>query len=389
MKILMINVVCGIRSTGRICTDLAETLNERGHQVKIIYGREEVPEKFQKYALKMGSDFSVNMHAVKARLFDRCGFGSRLDTKKVIRQIEEYNPDIIHLHNIHGYYINVDELFNYIKKSGKKVVWTLHDCWSFTGHCAYFDYVQCDKWKTGCHHCEQKTEYPARNGFDMSKKNYRDKKAIFTGVKDLTIVTPSRWLSDLVSQSFLKEYETRVIYNGVDTSVFKPTPSGIKEKYGCNGKKIILGVAAVWDKRKGFEDFLQLSEKIDDSYRIILVGLDEKQMEKLPSNIIGIKRTNSVTELAELYSAADVFVNPTMEDNYPTTNIEAIACGTPVVTYKTGGSTESAEMFGVSVERGNVDALLRAIRSIDSVKENNIDIDYRNTVEKYIELYNA
>ena len=387
MKILMINVVCGIRSTGRICTDLAETLNERGDQVKIVYGREAVPEKYEKFALKMGSDAGVKMHALKARLFDRCGFGSTFATRDIIKQIEEYDPDIIHLHNIHGYYINVEELFKYLKRCGKKVVWTLHDCWSFTGHCAYFDYVECEKWKTGCHHCEQKTEYPARNGFDMSKKNFAQKKEIFTGVENMTLVTPSRWLSDLVSQSYLKEYEIKVIPNGVDTSVFKPTPSNIKERYSCTGKKVILGVAAVWDKRKGLDSFIELSQRLDDSYKIILVGLDEKQIQELPENIIGIQRTNSVSELAELYSAADVFVNPTLEDNYPTTNIEAIACGTPVITFETGGSTESAEMYGVSVPRKDTDALIEAIMNVENITKKDIDIDYKATVRKYMKLY--
>lgn len=387
MKILMINVVCGIRSTGRICTDLAETLNERGDQVKIVYGREAVPEKYEKFALKMGSDAGVKMHALKARLFDRCGFGSTFATRDIIKQIEEYDPDIIHLHNIHGYYINVEELFKYLKRCGKKVVWTLHDCWSFTGHCAYFDYVECEKWKTGCHHCEQKTEYPARNGFDMSKKNFAQKKEIFTGVENMTLVTPSRWLSDLVSQSYLKEYETKVIPNGVDTSVFKPTSSDIKERYSCTGKKVILGVAAVWDKRKGLDTFIELSEKLSDDYKIILVGLSEKQIQELPENIIGIQRTNSVSELAELYSVADVFVNPTLEDNYPTTNIEAIACGTPVITFETGGSPESAEMYGVSVPRKDTDALIEAIMNVENITKKDIDIDYKATVRKYMKLY--
>lgn len=387
MKVLMINVVCGIRSTGRICTDLATALEDQGHEVKIAYGRENVPEQFQKYAVRIGSDLDVKLHGVKARLFDGAGFGSKRATEKFIKWAKEYDPDVIHLHNIHGYYINVEVLFNYLKECGKKIIWTLHDCWAFTGHCVYFDYVGCDKWKTGCEHCPQKSEYPARIGPDMSRNNYVKKRELFTGISNMTLVTPSRWLADLLSESYMKEYPTRVIHNGVDTEVFKPTEGNVKERYNCQNKKIVLGVAAVWDKRKGLDYFVELSKMLDDSYQIILVGLSKEQIEKLPKNIIGIERTNNVEELAELYTAADVFVNPTLEDNYPTTNLEAIACGTPVVTFYTGGSPESAEMYGVSVLKKDIDGLMTAIETGQIIYKGTIDIDYKNTVQKYVELY--
>ena len=387
MKVLLINVVCGIRSTGRICTDLATALEAQGHEVKIAYGRENVPEQFQKYAVRIGSELDVKLHGVKARLSDGAGFGSKRATEKFIEWVKEYDPDVIHLHNIHGYYINVEVLFNYLKECGKKVIWTLHDCWAFTGHCVYFDYVGCDKWKTGCEHCPQKSEYPARIGPDMSCKNYAKKRELFTGITNMTLVTPSQWLADLVSESYMKEYPTKVIHNGVDTESFKPTESNVKERYNCQNKKIVLGVAAVWDKRKGLDTFIELSQKLDDSYQIILVGLSKEQVEKLPKNIIGIERTNSVRELAELYTAADVFVNPTLEDNYPTTNLEAIACGTPVVTFDTGGSPESAEKYGVSVLKNNINNLVEAINAVGLVKPKTIDIDYKSTVRNYIKLY--
>lgn len=387
MKILMINVVCGIRSTGRICTDLAEELEKHGHEVKIAYGREHVPEQFQKYAVRIGNDFDVKLHAIKARLQDGAGFGSKIATKRFIKWVEEYDPDIIHLHNIHGYYINVEILFDYLKNFGKKILWTLHDCWSFTGHCVYFDYVRCDKWKNGCGHCPQKSEYPARIGLDMSKRNYKKKKKIFTGVKNLILVTPSQWLADLIQNSYLKEYPVCVVHNGVDTTIFKPTKSNIKEKYNCQNKKIILGVAAVWDKRKGLDTFLKLSSELDSSYQIILVGLKKKQIKTLPHNIIGIEHTDSLKELAELYTVADVFLNPTLEDNYPTTNIEAIACGTPVITYATGGSPESAKMFGLSIPQKNSYELRKSIDHVKEIKPNAIDIDSRNSLDKYLQIY--
>lgn len=387
MKVLMINVVCGIRSTGRICTDLATALETQGHEVKIAYGREEVPEQFKKYAVRIGNDFDVKIHGIKARLFDGSGFGSKAVTIKFIEWVKEYDPDVIHLHNIHGYYINVEVLFGYLKTCGKKIIWTLHDCWAFTGHCAYFDYVNCEKWKKECDKCPQKKEYPARIGPDMSKRNYEYKKELFAGIHNLIIVTPSYWLADLVSKSFMKDYSVQVIHNGVDTEIFKPTFGNIKEKYKCQNKKIILGVAAVWDKRKGLDTFVELSKRVDSTYQIILVGLDKKQIESLPTNIIGIERTNNVYELVELYTEATVFVNPTLEDNYPTTNIESIACGTPVISYRTGGSPESAKMYGMSVKKKDIDELVVAIKSVDKIQADNVDIDYKNTLQKYLVIY--
>ena len=387
MKVLMINVVCGIRSTGRICTDLATALEKQGHQVKIAYGRENVPEKFRKYAVRIGSDLDVKLHGIKARLFDEAGFGSKKATEKFIEWVKEYDPYVIHLHNIHGYYINIAILFDYLKTCGKKIIWTLHDCWSFTGHCVYFDYVDCDKWKTGCFECPQKKEYPARIGPDMSRTNYMKKKRIFTGIPNMTLVTPSQWLANLLQDSYMKEYDVKVIHNGVDTEVFRPVESRIKERYSCADKKVILGVAAIWDKRKGLSSFIELSKKLDDTYQLILVGLTQEQIKSLPANIIGIEHTNSVKELVELYSVAEIFVNPTLEDNYPTTNIEAIACGIPVVTYDTGGSPESAKMFGTSVPKRDVQALMRAVEGAKTFKPIDVDVYYQTAVKKYMKLY--
>lgn len=341
MKILMINVVCGIRSTGRICTDLADALSEQGHTVKIAYGREDVPDKYKKYAVRIGTDIDVKIHGIQSRIFDNTGFGSKRATHKFIEWVKEFDPDVIHLHNIHGYYINIELLFNYLAKANKRVIWTLHDCWAFTGHCPHFSYIKCDKWKTGCSKCPQKKEYPTSLLADNSKNNWIKKKALFTSVKDMTIVTPSQWLADLVKQSYLGKYPAIVIHNGIDTSVFKPTPSDFRKKNGLEDKKILLGVASAWSDKKGLSDFIKLSEELDEKYKIVLVGLSEEQMKTLPSNIIGITRTNSTKELAEIYTAADVFLNLTYEDNYPTVNLEAQACGTPVITYRTGGSVES------------------------------------------------
>lgn len=388
MKVLMINVVCGIRSTGRICTDLAVALEEQGHEVKIAYGRGNVPEQFQKYAVRIGSDLDVKFHGVKARLLDGAGFGSEKATVKFIQWVNKYDPDVIHLHNIHGYYINVKVLFKYLKTCGKKIIWTLHDCWSFTGHCVYFDYVGCDKWKNGCGHCSQRREYPASLVLEKSKSNYRKKKEYFCGVNNLTLVTPSKWLANLVKESYMAEYHVEVVNNGVDTTVFKPTESDIRHKYTLGNKKIVLGVAAIWDRRKGLETFFELANRLSSEYQILLVGLSKTQIESLPSSIKGIERTDSLQELAAFYSIAEVFVNPTLEDNYPTTNIEAIACGTPVITYNTGGSSEGAGYYGLVVEKGDVDGLVKGIESIHRIKCKSIkELDNKQTVNHYMKIY--
>ena len=341
MKILMINVVCGIRSTGRICTDLAAELEKQGHEVKIAYGRGKVPEQFHKYAVRVGTDLDVYMHALKSRLFDSVGFESKRVTKKFVSWIREYDPDVIHLHNLHGYYINVEILFQYLKECGKKIIWTLHDCWAFTGHCTHFDYIGCDKWKKNCTHCPQKKEYPASCLKDNSYYNFRRKKDVFQNIPNMILVTPSNWLKTLISQSFLRKYPVNVIHNGIDTSIFKPVDYSIKERlrqeFGILNKTIILGVASVWNRRKGLDVFVALSKLLPGNYQIVLIGVDKKQAKKLPDNIITIARTNNTEELAAWYSTADIFVNPTLEDTYPTVNLEAIACGTPVITFDTGG----------------------------------------------------
>lgn len=387
MKVFQINSVCGIRSTGRICTDLAEVLISQGHECRIAYGREFVPEKYKDISYRIGRNFGVKINALKARIFDNEGFNAKRATKKLIKEIEKYNPDVIHLHNLHGYYLNIEILFDYLKKADKPVVWTLHDCWAFTGHCTYFDFAGCKKWQSACHNCSQKKDYPSSKCKDRSKKNYFQKKAAFTGVRNLTIVTPSKWLKEKVEQSFLKEYKVEVIHNGIDLDVFKPTPSDFRIRYGIEDKKIILGVASVWNRRKGLQDFIELSKILDDEYKIVLVGLTEEQKRSLPENIIGITRTNNVKELAEIYTAADVFFNPTYEDNYPTVNLEAQACGTPVVTYNTGGSVESVPKENV-IEKGDLLGALEIfkrelkVETIKAQKANGYSELYRRIFKK-------
>ncbi|WP_372590338.1 glycosyltransferase [Fervidobacterium pennivorans subsp. carthaginiensis] len=339
MRVLQINSVCGVGSTGRIVADIHKSLKEKGYESYIAYGRGETRNCDS--AIRIGSDLDVYGHVALTRIFDKHGFGSKRATLKFLKIVEKLDPDLIHLHNIHGYYINIEDLFNFLKAFDKPVVWTLHDCWAFTGHCSHFLYAKCDRWKTGCYSCPEKSSYPKSFLLDSSEWNHRKKRELFTGVKKLTLVTPSKWLASLVKESFLSEYEVKVIPNGIDTRVFKPTHSDFRQRFGLEDKFVILGVANVWSVRKGLNFFIELSNHLTEDEVIVLVGLTQKQVKKLPKNIIGITRTKSTSELAGIYTTADVFFNPTLEDNYPTVNLEAQACGTYVITFDPGGAAET------------------------------------------------
>ena len=344
-------------------TQITTLAREAGYDAYMAYGRGN--DSNGPKAIRIGNKADVYWHGLVTRLSGRHGFSSQKATKSFLAKVDEIKPDAIHLHNIHGYYINIELLFNYIKENEIPVIWTLHDCWAFTGHCAYFDYVGCEKWKTGCFECPQIHTYPKSMLIDYSRKAFERKKNLFTEVKNMTIVTPSKWLKDLVGESFLKEYETIVIQNGVDIKTFSPKKVD-KTKYGINAASfVILGVAAQFSPRKGLKYFLELSEKVSQDTTIFLVGLNDKQMKSLPKNVIGMKRTENIDQLVEIYSMADVFVNPTLEDNFPTTNLEAMACGTPIITFRTGGSPETIdETTGIVVKKGDTEGLLNAIEIV-------------------------
>ncbi len=391
MKILMINVVCGIRSTGRICTDLADALIKQGHEVKIAYGRESVPEKYSKYAVRIGTDFDVKIHALKARLSDSCGFGSRKVTEKFIEWVKEYNPDVIHLHNIHGYYINIEVLFDYLRTSGKKIIWTLHDCWTFTGHTAYCDFYECNKWKDGCGNCPGRNAYP-KSIKDASRTNWEIKKKLFTGIPNLTLVTPSKWLADMAKESFLSDYPIEVIPNGIDTSAFKSRESNFREKYKLQSNKILIGVSTAWDEMKGLSDYYRLADQLGEEYKVVLVGLKPEQMGSLPANVLGIERTNSVEELVDIYSSADCLVNLSKCESFSLVNLEAQTCGTPVITYDTGGCRETVrENCGVVVPKGDLEAVVKAVRenriSKPVIIRDRAGMDKQYTTEQYLKLF--
>ena len=392
MRIVLVNSVCGVGSTGRICADLTKTLLSSGNDVRIAYGRGECPNELKQNAIRIGDNRSVSVHAIRSRLTDSSGLGSYRATKTFISWLDDLKPDVIHLHNIHGYYIHVPTLFNYLKLSQAKVIWTLHDTWAISGHSGTCDKVQCTKWKTGCSRCPLKKEYPLAY-LDFSHRNWVWKKELFSGLPHLTIVTPSQWLADAVGVSFLKSYKTFVIHNGIDTDTFRVLDD--RSRYnGSDGKIRILGVANAWSKYKGLEDFVKLSKELDASkYRITLVGLTSKQIESLPKTIVGIERTKDVEELVRLYNNSDYFVNMTYCDVFPTVNLEALACGTKVITYSTGGCPETVRDYGgIVVPRGDLSGIVNTIRSSPSQK---IDIDavhedysIRRFSNDYLNLYN-
>lgn len=363
MRILQINSVANTGSTGRIAEDIGRVLIEQGHESYIAYGRNFNPSRSQ--LISIGNRADVYKHGMVSLLFDRHGFASKKATVDFIKKIEHIKPDAIGLHNIHGYYLNIEVLFEYLSKSRIPVLWSLCDCWTFTGHCSYFDKIECDKWKTGCYACGLKHTYPTSLFIDNSKKNYEEKKRLFNGVENLHFVVPSKWLDGLVRNSYLGNQPVHTIYSGIDLEVFKSRKTDVRRKYNIQGEKIVLGCANVWNARKGLTDFILLRKQLDKKFGIVLVGLSKKQIKQLPEGIWGIERTESTEELASLYAMADVFVNPTWADNFPTTNIEALACGTPVITYDTGGSPESIdENTGLVVEKAHKDKLADAVLSI-------------------------
>lgn len=388
MKILMINVVCGIKSTGRICTDIAQTLKDQAHEVKIAYGREEVPQTQKSFAVQIGSQREIYAHVARAMALDGVGLGSRAATKRFIKWVEEFDPDIIHLHNLHGYYIHVPTLFDYLKSANKKVIWTLHDMWPFTGHSPACDQAGCEKWRHGCGSCPMIREYP-RSFTDFSARNFRWKQAAFTGLSDLTLVSPSRWLANLTEQSFLGSYPVKVIPNGIDTTAFRPMDTDFKARHGLQDKQIILGIAGNWhDSRKGFPDFMKLAKKLPESYHMVMVGIPEDLKARLPGNVLAIPKTHSVQELAQVYSAADVLLNPTYSDNFPTVNLEALCCGTPVLTYRTGGSPEPIRQgWGAVAEQGNLAQVLELLPKTAQMKPDAVEARKRFSKERAVEEY--
>lgn len=389
MKIVQINATCGVGSTGKICVGISEVLNENNVENYILCS---LSNGYQ-LGTQCAEQNYIKIQALKSKILGNYGFNSRKATCKIITELKKIQPDIVHMHNIHGHDCDLSVLFTYFKNTKTKLVWTFHDCWAFTGYCTYFDLVKCSKWKTKCEKCAKKREYSWF--FDQSAKIFEKKKTLFDGL-DLTVVTPSHWLANLVKQSFLRNYPILVINNGINLSLFKPSDSDFRKKNGLENKKIILGVSFEWGERKGIDVFVALSQRLPDDYKIILVGIDDEVKETLPSSVLPIRRTQNPKELAEIYTTADIFVIPTREENYPTVNMEALACGTPVVTFRTGGSPEMLdETCGSVIECDDIDALEKEIIRICTEKpytqeaciRKAKEFDKNERFKEYLKLY--
>ena len=396
-KIFQINSTYNWGSTGRIAEEIGQIVIKKGGKSYLAYGR--YYNEGKSIPIRIGNSIDIYSHVLQSRLFDKHGLASKNATLKLIKQIELIQPSIVHLHNIHGYYLNFPILFNYLSTTNIPIVWTLHDCWPFTGHCAHFDFINCDKWKTQCYNCKALKAYP-KAFFDSSSKNYLLKKQYLTQMPNMILVPVSNWLDKLVSESFLSRYKTKVIHNGINTDLFKPTiDKSIIYKYQIKERFIILGLTNIWAKTKGLDDVIKLDNLIDhNTYQIVLVGLNNQQVKKLPKTIVGLPRTDSIQDLVKLYSHAGVFINPTWEDNFPTTNLEALACGTPVITYDTGGSPEAIdEKTGFVVPRGDIKKLYEAIIKVQERNIKREDCRLRaerlynkeDRFQEYIDLYNS
>lgn len=385
MKTLFqINVVANSGSTGHIAEELGRLVIASGWKSYIAYGRWACPS--QSMLIRVGTRFDLFVHGLKSMLFDRHGFGSRRATLHLISKIEKIKPDIIHLHNLHGYYLNCEVLFDYLSTAKIPVVWTLHDCWSFTGHCVHFQNIGCEKWKTGCFACPNIRDYPKALGCDNSRMNYIEKKRLFTSVERMMIVPVCNWLSDMLSKSYLSQIKRQTIVNGIDLDVFKPSTviSETVKQYALQSKFIVLAVASNWNSTKGESDIYYFSKQMPEDL-FIMIGLSKKQIGKLPPNIIGFERTENISQLVDFYSIANVLINPTYQDTFPTVNLEAMACGTPVITYDTGGCKEMiSEQTGFIIAKGDKEKFLSSLNKIKHVSK---DFYHENCRRHAVDLY--
>ena len=379
MKVLMINSVSGFGSTGSICVDIATELERQNHECYIAYGQ--VSRGYEK-EFKIGTRLENHLHNIGSRVFGKQGYFTKTGTKKLVAFIKDYNPDVIHLHNLHGNYLNLEILFEYLNEVQKPVVWTLHDCWAFTGKCAHYTEVACYKWETHCHKCPQVNSYPSSIVLDQSNTMFEDKKKWFTSIDNLTIIPVSNWLSNEVKRSFLGNKSIKMIYNWVNHEVFKPYEEDVKEKYNIpNAKFIILGVSAGWSCNSiKFKDFITLSKILPEDIQIVLIGKSDKNL-KFPSNIIHIPYVENTEELAKLYSNADVYVHLSREDTFGKVIAEALSCGTPAIVYNATGCPEIVgEGCGYVVDKGAIEEVKSKILTIKQVGKENYSVASRKFV---------
>lgn len=397
LKLLQINVAANWGSHGRIAEEIGLEAMAQGWESYIAYGRYANPSK--SHIVKIGDLFDHCLHGAQSLLLDRHGLASCGPTKKLIREIEQIKPDLIHLHNIHGFYLNYPILFRYLSTVDIPVVWTLHDCWAFTGHCAWPIHGHCDRFQEQCCHCPlQSKGYPKSFLLDRSRSNFKLKKRYFRSLQDLHLVTVSRWLEQQVRLSFMQDMDIRTIYNGLDTEVFRP--SGTPPTSVTDGHPLVLGVCNAWYDWKGLDDMAALRELLPDDYEVMVVGVNEDQMHRLPEGITCIRRTDSVRQLAEIYSQADVFVNPSKVESFGMTTAEALSCGTPSIVYDTSACPEVVDnLTGRVVPLGDVNALAKAVKEICSLpgreamrqacRERAIRLFNRqDRYKEYLQLYN-
>lgn len=329
MKVLFINTVYAKGSTGTIIRNTGKYLEANGHEYKVAVGRGDDSDE---HVYRIGNYVDMHLHALCSRITDRAGFYSKKETRKFLNFVRDYNPDIIHLHNLHGYYINLPILFNYLKKEFKgRVFWTLHDCWTMTGHCTHFTAVGCYKWKDQCSTCPQTRNFPTSYLLDSSSRNHKEKKSIMSGIPNVTVVAVSDWLKSVASESLLKEYNITRVYNGIDLNKFVHTESNILAEHGIKDKKVILSVADGFDEQKGLPALLAVAKEAPSDWQFLIIGIEKRYMKLLPDNVIGMERTSNQQELIKFYSAADVFYNPSLEETFGLVTAEAMACGTPAV----------------------------------------------------------
>lgn len=400
MRVFQLNTFCGIKSTGRITTSIAQLLERQGDACRIGFGAQDAPPEARRFAYRVGTPLERKVHGAIRKFLDMEGYGSLLGTWRLLREMDRFRPDVIHLHNLHGCYLNLRMLFRYLKKHGTPLVLTLHDCWPFTGHCAYFDFVGCQKWQTHCHACPQLRSYPTCLWWDGSRRNFRRKQRLFANLPKLVLVPPCHWLEGLLGRSMLREYPVRVIENGVDRSVFHPAPpqecQALRQRHGLGDKQVVLAAAAEWDERKGLRYLLQAAGLLGEEFQVVVLGLGPEQIASLPKGILGLAATGSTWELAAWYTLAGCLANPTMEDNMPLVNLEALACGTPVAVFQTGGCPEAVDdTCGRVVPQGDAQALAQAIRDLASRKqamtgaclERAARFDSEAAYQKYLALY--
>lgn len=400
MKVIQINAVYGYGSTGVIVKDIENALLEEGNESRIVYQHSNLV-KTDINGLQMGNVVDWKIHAILTRVLGKQGYASGNSTKRLIKYLETEKPDIVHLHNLHANYININQLLSYLAKKNIATILTLHDCWFFTGKCFHFTMCGCEKWKIGCGKCPQNKEDVKSLFWDKSKQVFKDKKEKFQAIQNLTIVGCSDWIKNLAKESPIFRNKQLVrIYNGVDTDIFHPKKENkFRETYGLTGQFIILGMANKWLQDMNKETFRKIRETLLPDELIVIVGCSEEQKSELKQyfNVLSIGYISNRNKLAEIYSAADVFVNMTFEDTLPTVNMESICCGTPVITYNSCGSPEliSPGITGYVIPQKSVKELRNAINRI---KQGFIDkekcayvgknkFDKRRQYKEYLQLY--